>query len=297
MAILGQAEPGAGGRPPTGQLISGGWVPDPWPRNPGRSRDRAQGRAPAGRDGTGRHRRVRPPLLAVPSSLRGARTRPRLVAVAGVLLIVLAAALVLGVRVAFATSAAQPEPVPSVAATPSGLTRRSVPAAFASATGAATPSTAVTLSSGMVVHVVVHVVGQVRRPGVVRLPPGARVLDAVRAAGGPTTRADLARLNLARVLLDGEQVQVPRPGEQIPAAPAVGGPAPPGGATPAGALVNLNTADRSALDTLPGVGPVLAQRILDWRTQHARFSSIDELGEVSGIGDKLLAQLAPKVTL
>jgi len=151
--------------------------------------------------------------------------------------------------------------------------------------------------------VLVHVVGQVRHPGVVRLPAGSRVLDAVGAAGGAKPSADLNRLNLARVVTDGEQIVVPKPGEAIPVAGASGAPgAGPGsaggtssGGGSAGGLVDLNTADAAALDALPGVGPVLSQRILDWRAQHGRFSSVDELGEVSGIGDKLLAQIGPKV--
>ena len=147
----------------------------------------------------------------------------------------------------------------------------------------------------------VHVVGQVGRPGVVRLPPGARVLDAVQAAGGATSAADLSHINLARPVADGEQIVVPKPGESIPVgvAPAGAGAGSAGqgssGIGPAGSLIDLNTADLSALDSLPGVGAVLAQRILDWRTQHGRFSSVDELGEVTGIGDKLLAQIGPKV--
>jgi competence protein ComEA len=169
--------------------------------------------------------------------------------------------------------------------------------------------------------VVVHVVGQVVRPGVVTLPAGSRVEDAVRAAGGATGRADTAALNLARVLVDGEQVWVPRPGETPPVAagagPGVGGAGAGGagagggrtggagagslgaggGGGAGGAPVSINTADLAALDTLPGVGPVLAQRIVDWRTEHGRFTTVDELGEVSGIGEKLLAQLRPKVTL
>ena len=152
--------------------------------------------------------------------------------------------------------------------------------------------------------VVVHVVGHVRRPGVRSLPQGSRVADAVEAAGGATSKADLSRLNLARVLVDGEQVRVPAPGDPVDA----GGTASSGGAGgvgtgggagagSSGAKVSLNTADLTALDTLPGVGPVLAQRILDWRAAHGRFTSVDELGEVSGIGEKLLAQLSPLVTL
>jgi competence protein ComEA len=151
----------------------------------------------------------------------------------------------------------------------------------------------------------VHVVGQVRHPGVVRLKVGSRVLDAVRLAGGATSSADLNHVNLARVVTDGEQIAVPRPGEASPVAGASGtagaGPAAPGGGSEgsgggsAAGLVDLNAADASALDSLPGVGPVLSQRILDWRAANGRFTSVDELGEVSGIGDKLLAQIGPKV--
>ena len=241
---------------------------------------------------SGRHRRPAPPkpaILTVPVALRGVRARPRRVAVLGVLVLLVAAAVVLGVRVAWARSSAQPQPVAAAAhGPPGGLVARTVPAAFASTGAAGLPTTAGVL--------LVHVVGQVRRPGVVRLPPGSRVLDAVQAAGGATSSADLNHLNLARPVADGEQIVVLKPGESIPAG-GVPGSAGQGSTTAgsAGGLVDLNTADASALDSLPGVGPVIAQRILDWRTQHGRFSSVDELGEVSGIGDKLLAQIRPKV--
>lgn len=122
-------------------------------------------------------------------------------------------------------------------------------------------------------EVVVHVVGQVRRPGVVRLPSGSRVTDALDAAGGATADADLAAVNLARLLADGEQVVVPGPhaGEESGTDE-----------------LDLNSADAAALDALPGIGPVLAARIVAWRTEHGRFSSVDELAEVSGIGPALL---------
>jgi competence protein ComEA len=114
--------------------------------------------------------------------------------------------------------------------------------------------------------------------------------------------ADLNHLNLARVLADGEQIVVPKPGETVPgvsgaqgAGAGSAGQGSTGSST--GGLVDLNTADATALDALPGVGPVLSQRILDWRTAHGRFSSVEELGEVSGIGVKLLAQIGPKVTV
>jgi competence protein ComEA len=134
-------------------------------------------------------------------------------------------------------------------------------------------------------EVVVDVDGKVRRPGVVRLPAGARVDDAVRAAGGPLPGASLAGLNLARKLADGEQVLV----GVVPAGGVAGAPA--GG----DALVDLNAADVTALDALPGIGPVLAQHIVDWRTEHGRFASIDQLREVPGIGESKYATLKNKV--
>lgn len=122
--------------------------------------------------------------------------------------------------------------------------------------------------------VVVHVVGEVAVPGVVELDSGARVADAIDAAGGVGPEADLAGLNLARVLVDGEQVVVPQVG-QVPVAPADG-------------RIDINTADAAALQTLPGIGEVLAQRIVTWREQNGRFGSVDELTQVSGIGPAVL---------
>lgn len=130
-------------------------------------------------------------------------------------------------------------------------------------------------------EVVVHVVGQVLQPGLVHLPAGARLADAIDAAGGAGPEADLAAINLARVLTDGEQVVVPRPGEQPQSAGAAG-------ADPA---IDLNTAATADLDTLPGIGPVLAQRIVDWRTEHGAFTAVDELAEVRGIGSSVLEGL------
>lgn len=142
---------------------------------------------------------------------------------------------------------------------------------------------------------VVDVAGKVRRPGVYRLPSGARVDDAVRAAGGLLAGVDPVSVNLARKLADGEQVVIG------PAASAVAGAAPglapigPGSA-PTGTL-DLNTATVAQLDALPGVGPVLAQHILDWRTEHGRFDSVDQLNGVTGIGDSKFADLKPLVTV
>ncbi len=142
-------------------------------------------------------------------------------------------------------------------------------------------------------EVVVDVAGKVRRPGIVRLPPGSRVVDALEAAGGARRGADLTGLNLARVLTDGEQVLVGLPAAAGPAGAA----AAPGATSTGSVLVNLNTATQAELETLPGVGPVTATSILEWRTEHGAFSSVDELLEVSGIGDATLAEIAPHVTL
>ena len=252
----------------------------------------------------GRHRRPGPPkpaVLTIPVALRGVRARPRRLAVLGVLVLLVAVAGVFGIRVAWASSSAKPESIPAAShGPPGGLVSRTVPAAFATAGAKGSPTAGATAVSAGVL--LVHVIGQVRRPGVVRLPGGSRVLDAVDAAGGATPSADLNHVNLARVLIDGEQIVVPKPGEIVPGPSAAqgAGAGPAGAGSPGGAaaaLVNLNSADLAALDSLPGVGPVLSQRILDWRAQHGRFSTVDELGEVSGIGEKLLAQLGPRVTV
>jgi competence protein ComEA len=137
---------------------------------------------------------------------------------------------------------------------------------------------------------VVDVVGRVHRPGVYRLPAGSRVTDAVTAAGGVLAGVDPASVNLARKLSDGEQLVIGRP-----AAPAPVGSAGGGSADPAGP-VDLNSATVAQLDALPGVGPVLAQRIVDWRSQHGRFDSVAQLRSVSGIGDAKFQDLAPLVT-
>ena len=141
-------------------------------------------------------------------------------------------------------------------------------------------------------EVVVAVAGKVVRPGLVRLPAGSRVDDAVRAAGGVAAGADPGLLNLARKLVDGEQVLVgvdPPPG----GAPAAAGDGPVAADGP----VDLNAATVADLDALPGIGPVLAQRIVDWRTEHGRFESVDQLREVTGIGESKYADVAPEVAV
>lgn len=142
------------------------------------------------------------------------------------------------------------------------------------------------------VDVVVHVVGAVAEPGLVRLDAGARVADALDAAGGPTAEADLTAVNLARAVVDGEQIHVPVPGEAL--APATGGDG-AGGVGGGTGLVDVNRADAATLETLPGVGPVLAQRIVAWREEYGPFRHVDDLGEVSGIGPKVLEGLRDHV--
>jgi len=144
----------------------------------------------------------------------------------------------------------------------------------------------------------VHVLGAVADPGIYRVPEGSRVFDALAAAGGATTQADLAAVNLARPIADGEQLYVPAIGEPPPPIAAGSGPAVPasGGAAGPGP-VRLNTADAAQLESLPEVGPALAQRIIDWRAAHGGFSSVEELADVAGIGEKTLAALRDLVTL
>lgn len=155
-------------------------------------------------------------------------------------------------------------------------------------TGASRSGSAPSPTAGA--EIVVDVGGKVREPGIHTLPAGSRVADALRAAGGvrPGTKTD--GLNQARFLVDGEQVIV---GASAPAPPPPGAQPAPGGQAGAGpaAPVSLNTATTEQLDTLPGVGPVLAQHIIDYRTQHGGFRSVDELREVNGIGERRFADL------
>ncbi len=137
--------------------------------------------------------------------------------------------------------------------------------------------------------VFVHVVGAVRRPGLFRLKESARVADAVARAGGPTRRADLSAVNLAAPLADGQQVIVPRRGPGGVTAALAGASAP-------GAKVSLANATVEQLDELPGIGPVTAQKIIDWRTTHGPFRSVDDLDDVPGIGPARIEQLRDLVT-
>lgn len=138
-------------------------------------------------------------------------------------------------------------------------------------------------------RLVIYVVGAVRRPGLYRVATGSRVADAVARAGGLTRRADPAGVNLAAPVADGEQLVVPA---RLPTAVAVaqGAPVPGGSAAPAGP-VQLSVATAEQLDSLPGIGPVTAQKIIDYRTAHGAFRSVDELDEVPGIGPARVEQL------
>ncbi|MFH0249703.1 ComEA family DNA-binding protein [Streptomyces chitinivorans] len=179
-------------------------------------------------------------------------------------------------------SASRSTPVPSPA---------SVPAPSSAPAPAAAPGTVPGPGAGGGA-LLVDVAGEVRRPGVHRLPAGARVADALRAAGGVRPGTDLHGLNRARPLADGEQIVVGEP----PTAAAVPGPSAVAGGGPAGGgPVSLNSATVEQLDTLPGIGPVMAQRIIDHRTERGGFSSVEELREVSGIGERRFAELQPLV--
>ncbi|MGV9564196.1 helix-hairpin-helix domain-containing protein [Streptomyces sp. NPDC003480] len=169
---------------------------------------------------------------------------------------------------------------------PLGARRPAEPVATAGPrpTGGAGPTSAA---------VVVDVAGKVRKPGLLRLPAGSRVADALRAAGGVRPGTDTDGLNRARLLVDGEQIVVgggpaPAPGPDT-AARATGRSA--AGAAPLAGPVSLSTATVDQLDTLPGVGPVLAQHIIDYRSQHGGFRSVDELRDVNGIGERRFADL------
>lgn len=141
-------------------------------------------------------------------------------------------------------------------------------------------------------ELIIDVVGEVRKPGIVTVPKGSRVYQAIEAAGGLKGRVDTAALNMARVLSDGEQLLVGIEPVTAPVTTTGGSSGAPGGAK-----VNLNTATAEQLDTLPGVGPVTAQAILDWREENGRFGSVEDLLDVKGIGDATLAELRDHVSV
>jgi competence protein ComEA len=157
--------------------------------------------------------------------------------------------------------------------------------------GAVSASASPGSSAGPANSIVVDVVGAVHKPGVYDFAQGARVIDAVRAAGGFLPDAEPQAINLARPLVDGEQVVVPKKGETPPAATGGGSAQQPGG------KVNINSATASDFENLPGIGPVLAQKIVDYRDQHGPFRSIQDLMKVTGIGQKKFDSLSAYVTV
>jgi competence protein ComEA len=168
--------------------------------------------------------------------------------------------------------------------------------AAAPARPSAPPAASTTTPAGE--EVLVHVAGAVARPGVVRVRPGARVVDAIAAAGGGLPDAALDQLNLAAKVTDGQRIGVARVGQ--PAPPVVDGAAPAGGAAAGaapGAPVDLNAATQAQLEELPGIGPALATAILRYREEHGGFRSVGELQEVRGIGDARFAELEGLVTV
>jgi competence protein ComEA len=249
----------------------------------------------------GRPRLVRPSALArlrdrsaaalldqIPPTVRSGRLQfdPRTaIALAALGLVAVALGLVLLMR-------AQPagEPLPAV----TSLAAADTPAPA----GAASPAPSPTAPGATATTLVVHVAGKVGRPGVVTLPAGSRVIDALRAAGGVVGGVDTSALNLARMLVDGEQVAVGVAGAPAVAAGGVGGPSAPGSGSAEAANaapVDLNSATFEQLQELPGVGPVLAQRIVEFRQQRGGFRAVDELRDVTGIGERRFADLRDRV--
>ena len=231
---------------------------------------------------------------------------PRAAIIAGSALLILALALAL--RAVLVSTGAGSHAAPAAAAGASAPMRP--PPTGAAASPAMNPTTGPAAGPGGLStisgSVVVHVTGAVSRPGVVTLPPGSRVTDAINAVGGASAEADTQQLNLARVLSDGEQIRVPRIGEVLPdPAPQPGGATAPGARTAPGksgdggasGTVNINTASASELEKLPGIGPALAQRIVEYRDSHGPFASVDSLTDVPGIGKAKLEGLREQATV
>jgi competence protein ComEA len=193
-------------------------------------------------------------------------------------LVVVVVATLLGAGLWYMRSLPRPVDIaaPAVAASP-------VVSPVSDATGTLAPSPAT---------IIVDVAGWVRRPGVYEFASGDRVIDAVNRAGGPRNGADLTTLNLAAPLTDGTQIVVPKPG-------STGEPGSSGTATTSGGatLININSAGETELEELPGVGPVTAAAIIDYRTQNGPFATVDDLIDVTGIGPSTLEQIRPFATV
>lgn len=265
------------------------------PRTAGAARDSGRGgrptaageravRGPGGASRRGFAGFARLVRAAVPPSWGGARVRPDRPGATALALVAALAAVLAAVGVWWGRP--QAEPVGLTGALP-GVVVTAAPG-----TDAPAPET-VPASTG---PLVLSVSGRVARPGLIELPDGARVADALEAAGGALPGTDLSTLNLARRVVDGEQIAVGVP----PAPDAAGAPAAAGGgqaATAGGGPVDLNTATESQLDALPGVGPVTASRILEWRRIHGRFARVEQLREIEGIGERRFAQLRELVVV
>ena len=176
----------------------------------------------------------------------------------------------------------------------SALAPRGASSTVGSGDGLLEPPAASATAVGGVIFV--HILGAVNRPGLYELRDGARAVDAVAAAGGFVENADQSQLNLARFVADGEQIVVPAVGE-VPAGPGGATPGVPGAPGTAGAKVNINTADAVTLETLPRVGPAMAARIIAWRETNGRFTAIEDLMSVTGIGEKTFEGFKDLVTL
>jgi competence protein ComEA len=221
--------------------------------------------------------------------VRGARIDPGRRGAAALVVVAVGAAVLAGLLVWSGRPKAEP-----ISALPVVSVAESQPGGGPSARAGPPPAGA---PSAGPAQLVVSVVGKVGRPGLVTVAEGARVADVLVAAGGAVPGVDLTPLNLARRVSDGEQIAVgvPAAPDALPGAAAAAGGSPPGGSgaggAPAAGPVDLNAAGVGQLDTLPGVGPVTAQRIVEWRTRNGRFTRIEQLREIDGIGERRFEQL------
>jgi competence protein ComEA len=280
--------------------------------------DGVVGAGDAGGDGAGDGVVTGPPTVPLPqrqlaawrrglfgrATRRGVRLDPGRPGAVALVLVAAVAAVVAAVGVWTARPQAEPVhglPAVAVDAAPGAGGAAGADGA-AGGVGAATRTAVAVGAPGVLV---VSVAGRVARPGVVRVPDGARVADVLAAAGGAQPGVDLSGLNLARRVVDGEQIAVgvppaPDAAGQPPSGGAAGdGPgvaAGPGAARPA-AKIDLNTASVAQLDTLPGVGPVTAQHIVEWRSRNGRFVRVEQLREIDGIGERRFQQLRELVTV
>ena len=253
----------------------------------------------------------------LPAAWRGARVEPGRPGATALALVAIAAAVLAAVGVWWQRPQVQPvgglptvvaltEPGAAGEPQPDGSGPAPTPARPPTGTGAANGSAPVGATTAPApeppgAQLVVSVSGKVRSPGLVEVPAGARVADALAAAGGALPGTDLTQLNLARRVNDGEQVAVgvPAAPDAAPAAGPTGSAAAPaaGGPSAPTARLDLNAASADQLDGLPGIGPVTVQRILEWRTRNGRFSQVEQLREIEGIGERRFAQLRELVTV